>query len=236
MKTSVNGIGMVAVALSAFAIIPACVNEEGMDTTPLKEPTAAFAAPQGTDGDTTKACATRPDLASSFSLANGSWGSWQACYQLCPAGAFAYGTYLRSESSQGIGDDTALNGIQLDCYDRFSGAYMGFVTSQLGPWGTWGPRAVTNPYVVGNPIVGGQMLVESPQGAGDDTAANAVVLLALNGTISQPPVNTGWGSWQPLRACPTGQAVCGVNTRVEASQGAGDDTSLNGIAFACCTF
>src|SRR6185436_3874136 len=134
MKASVNGIGMVAVALTAFAIIPACVSEEGMDTTPLKEPTAPFAAPQSTDGDTTKACATRPDWASSFTMASGSWGSWQACYHLCPAGAFAYGTYLLSESSQGGGDDTALNGIQLDCYDRFSGAYMGFVTSQLGPW------------------------------------------------------------------------------------------------------
>jgi hypothetical protein len=227
---------MVALALSAFAIIPGCATEEEMDTTPLKEPTAAFAAPQGTGGDTTKSCATRPDWASSFTLASGSWGSWAACYELCPAGSFAYGAYLLSESSQGIGDDTALNGIQLDCYDRVSGAYAGFITSQLGPWGTWGARAVTNPYVVGNPIAGGQMLVESPQGAGDDTAANALVLRALNGTNSAPPVNTGWGSWQPLRTCAAGQAVCGVTTRLEGSQGAGDDTSLNGIAFACCTF
>ena len=152
------------------------------------------------------------------------------------SGSFPYGAYLRSESSQGIGDDTALNGIQLDCYDRFSGVYMGFTTSQIGLWGTWGARAVTDPYVVGNPIIGGWMKVETPQGAGDDTAANAVQLLALSGTSSNPPVNTGWGSWQPLRTCAAGQAVCGINTRVEGSQGAGDDTSLNGIALACCTF
>jgi hypothetical protein len=236
MKTSVNGIGMVAVALGAIAFMPACSNEEGMDTTALKDPTAAFAAPQGTTGDTTKACPTRPDLASSFSLANGSFGSWQACYQLCPAGSFAYGTYLRSEVSQGGGDDSALNAIQLDCYNKTTGAYTGFITSQIGPWGTWGARAVTNPYVVGNPIIGGQMKVEGPQGLGDDTAANAVVLRALNGTNSTPPVNTSWGSWQPLRTCAAGQAVCGVNTRVEGSQGVGDDSSLNGIAFACCSF
>jgi hypothetical protein len=229
---------MVAVALGAMALVPAC-GMEGDDAgtaTPLTDPAAPFPALQGNEGDSSKACPSRADWASSYTLAAGSWGGWASCYSICPAGSFAYAAYLRSESSQGADDDTALNGIQLDCFNRTTGAYAGFVTSGQSNWGSWRARGTTNPFDVSNPFVGGQALVETPRGAGDDTAANRVDLVAKNGTWTSLSSATGWGTWQPVRSCAVGQAICGVSTRVEGSQGFGDDSALNGIAFACCNF
>lgn len=42
----------------------------------------------------------------------------------------------------------------------------------------------------------------------------------------------GWGSWSDQ--CGTGEAVCGVTTRVEGDQGGGDDTALNDLTLTCC--
>jgi hypothetical protein len=238
MKKSSGGITMVAVALGAMALVPAC-GMEGDDagtSQPLIDPATPFPALQGNEGDSSKACPSRADWASSYTLAAGSWGGWASCYSICPAGSFAYAAYLRSESSQGADDDTALNGIQLDCFNRTTGAYAGFVTSGQSNWGSWRARGITNPFDVSNPFVGGQALVETPRGGGDDTAANRVNLVAKNGTWTSLASGTGWGTWQPVRSCAAGQAICGVSTRVEGSQGFGDDSALNGIAFACCNF
>lgn len=238
MNKSSGGITMVAVALGAMALVPACGmgGDDGVTATPLTDPATPFPALQGNEGDSTKACPTRADWATSYTLAAGSWGGWAACYSLCPAGSFAYAATLRSESSQGPDDDTALNAIQLDCYNRTTGAYSGFVTSGQSNWGSWRARGVTSPYDVSNPFVGGQMKVEAPVGADDDTAANNVNLVAKNGTWTTLAAATSFGSWQPVRSCAAGQAICGVSTRIEGSQGIFDDSALNGIAFACCNF
>jgi hypothetical protein len=48
-----------------------------------------------------------------------------------------------------------------------------------------------------------------------------------------------WGSWHGWQYCPPKTYVCGARVRFEASQGAGsrdDDTAMNGIEFACCSF
>jgi hypothetical protein len=238
MKMRLNGVTMVAVGIASMTAFAGCDTGGGDGTeVALQDPTTTFIVDDGTPkGDTTKACASRPDVAGSVALGTGSWGSYQACYSFCPAGSFAYAATLRSEVGQGLGDDSALNGISIDCYNRSTGAYTGSITSNAGFWGTWGTRAVTNPYMTNNPFVGGQMKIEAPQGVDDDTAANAINLLAANGNWSTPSANTGWGSWGTVRQCPGGQAICGVNTRVESPQGGGDDTALNGISVACCTF
>ncbi len=47
----------------------------------------------------------------------------------------------------------------------------------------------------------------------------------------------GWGSWQGLTLCPRGYYVCGLEQRVEPSQGgSGDDTAANDIRMFCCPF
>ena len=48
--------------------------------------------------------------------------------------------------------------------------------------------------------------------------------------------NTGtWGSWSSTKLCPENYYVCGMQQKVERSQGrGGDDTAMNGVAFYCC--
>ncbi|KYF90592.1 hypothetical protein BE17_39470 [Sorangium cellulosum] len=51
-----------------------------------------------------------------------------------------------------------------------------------------------------------------------------------------------WGDWMPEMMCPVKEllgkrlktAVCGLETRIEARQGDGDDTGLNDMRVACC--
>jgi Vitelline membrane outer layer protein I (VOMI) len=44
-----------------------------------------------------------------------------------------------------------------------------------------------------------------------------------------------YGTWSPYAKCPTGSAVCGMQSRVEGRQGSGDDTAMNGVRLMCCT-
>jgi len=204
---------------------------------PLEEVTEMYPAVTSNVGMTEKSCTIpRTDVVGYITIGSGSWGSWQACYDFCPAGSFTYSVILRSESTQGAGDDTAMNGIAIACYNRTNGAYQGYVTSNAGYWGNWVAWANVNPYYTNNPFVSGKMKIEPSQGSGDDTAANIAALKSINGVWIQPDANTSWGSWNSETACPSGSAICGINTRVESTQGSGDDTALNGIAFACCSF
>ena len=73
-------------------------------------------------------------------------------------------------------------------------------------------------------------------GNGDDTAANNVHMNCKDGEKITAFVNTRWGGWTEYVYCPTGQAVVGIQTRVERNQGEGDDTALNGIRLLCSDF
>ena len=54
------------------------------------------------------------------------WGDWGKV-EYCPEGKWAVGFKLKTERSQGDGDDTALNGIALKCSDGK------WITSTVGP-------------------------------------------------------------------------------------------------------
>ena len=204
---------------------------------PLEEVTEMYPAVTSNVGMTEKSCTIpRSDVAGYITIGSGSWGSWQECYDFCPADTFAYSVILRSEPPQGSGDDTAMNGIAISCYNRWNGAYQGYVTSHIGYWGSWVAWAMVNPASTSNPFISGKMKIEPPQGSGDDTAANIVQLKSMNGVWIQPDTNSAWGTWNSETACPSGSAICGIKTRVESPQGSGDDTALNGTAFACCSF
>ena len=41
-----------------------------------------------------------------------------------------------------------------------------------------------------------------------------------------------FGTWS--QSCPLNSAVCGIEAKLEPSQGDGDDTSLNDIRLYCC--
>jgi len=241
----------VVVGAAFLAMLSGCAADVGAGTSPggseegaLEPNTQTFAAHQEKSGETEKGCTIRADAWKSGGSANfvtigvGPYASWTACPEWCPANSFVYNVALRSEAGLGsAGDDTALNAITLGCYDRTTGAYTGNITSTQAGFGSWLATATVLPYVVSNPVVGGNMKIEGPQGSGDDTAANAVQLQALNSSLVTPNASTAFGTWgASIQKCPSGFAVCGVETKVEGNQGGGDDTSLNGIAFTCCAF
>jgi hypothetical protein len=180
-------------------------------------------------------CPFRSDYVTSVTLGEGYWGAWPECFSWCPEAqgrSFAYSLWLRSEPSQGSNDDTGLNAVALDCYNQSDWAYRGYIESFVQFFGNWTAAAVCDTH----PIMGGEMKIESPQGGGDDTAANDLDALCANGQHLNPQTYTSWGTWRGFVGCPPGTAVCGMKTRVESKLGGGDDTALNGVQFACCNF
>lgn len=192
-------------------------------------------------GETKKSCGIgRGDWTSTAYVREGNWGNW-GCEDWCPANSFVHAFDLKSEASVGSGDDTSVNSISGWCFNRFSGQHTAFVTSAQGGWGSW--LGLGNPAVMcpnsNAPVAGGRMRWEPSLGQGvDDTAANSLKFACLGSPATEKEVihNTNWGSWGGQALCTGGSAVCGIQTRVEGSQGSGDDTALNGVRFLCCTF
>lgn len=165
--------------------------------------------------------------------ANGFWGTWGS-WMLCPAGEFVYGYRLKSEKNQDGGDDTGLNAVELKCKSPHTMIEKISISSSIGPYGSWS----NSQYCLGrdNPVTGFAILIEKPQGRGDDTAANDVDLYCRNGEFISAKVSTRFGNWKPKALCPSGQAVAGIKTRVEQPQGGDDDTALNGVHLLCKNF
>uniref|UniRef100_A0A670IYZ7 Vitelline membrane outer layer 1 homolog n=1 Tax=Podarcis muralis TaxID=64176 RepID=A0A670IYZ7_PODMU len=144
----------------------------------------------------------------------GEWGEWGKI-ESCPKGhAYGFSLKVKAERERGItGDDTSLNGIRLHCS---SGGVRGrhyHIVFFFCRWGEWTevkecPRGY---------LVAFALNVESPQGPGDDSAANNI----------QFSCGDGWS-----KRCTAG-AICGIQTKVEAPA-RGDSTALNGVRFFCC--
>lgn len=124
----------------------------------------------------------------------------------------------------------------------------GITTRQLGQrkvvvyhghWGTWGSwyGSGTGRWAA----CGAQLRVESPQGGGDDTAANGIKfrLCGLhsgknwNSQWTVTPTQGRWGGWTGMKMCPRNKYIGAVRIRFEDKQGGGDDTALNGLQIFC---
>ncbi|XP_052443390.1 vitelline membrane outer layer protein 1 homolog isoform X2 [Carassius gibelio] len=124
----------------------------------------------------------------------GGWGFWGEV-DMCPDGTYAAGFSLKVEAPVGQADDTALNGIRLYCVGsgNLTDSYPSYCkvqsdvarfrcsngVSQLGngtDWGDWGDWGDWSDTCEGTGICGLRTLVELPQGNGDDTALNDVIM------------------------------------------------------------
>ena len=83
----------------------------------------------------------------------GYYGDW-GIQQFCQNGGYAVGFATKVEGAQGDGDDTAMNGLKLQC----SGG--DFIASALQVWGSW--NNAWNSCVSG--YTGAKVRVEGPQG------------------------------------------------------------------------
>ncbi|KAG9266126.1 hypothetical protein AMEX_G20631 [Astyanax mexicanus] len=171
-------------------------------------------------------------IKSTLTVPNGApWGEW-AQKEMCPKGYYAAGFSLKVEYPVD-GDDTALNGIRLHCVNSAKGRsqYSSYrtVTSGTGSWGTW-----TNiKWCWSGLMKNFQLRVEPPQGNGDDTAVNNVRFqCTAGGEITGE--GTSWGDWGGWSKWCSATGICGIQTKIEGSQGSGDDTSLNDVRFFCC--
>ena len=87
------------------------------------------------------------------------WGRWGGT-QYCPAGSYVQGANIKAEGSQGGGDDTSVNSVQLHC--RKGSTTVRHITSSQGPWGHWrGYRGCRSGFIKGVRICS-----EPPQGGG----------------------------------------------------------------------
>ncbi|XP_063302510.1 vitelline membrane outer layer protein 1 homolog [Pelobates fuscus] len=159
----------------------------------------------------------------------GPWGNW-GTLQTCPPGLKASGFRLKVEESQGRGDDTALNGIELYCTSGPTTDRNHSITSTVGPWGKW-----TVPIWCRNGFLYRfQLRVEIPQGKDDDTAANNIKFWCTDGSALEGQ-GLDWGDYgTPSSTCTRG--ISGMVTKVEPSQGNDDDTALNDVQFECAEY
>jgi len=152
----------------------------------------------------------------------GHWGVWGPT-ETCPTGMYVVGAKEKIQAKRGGSDDSALNEIVFFC-DWHSHE----IRSSYGPWGAWGGNAMckhSHDFVIGFKI-----RIESRQ-AGDDTSANGVRLYCQSDT-ELIPGDGHWGSWSHIYKCREGEAVAGIQTRVEPRH-PHDDTSVNGLNVIC---
>ncbi|XP_064425655.1 vitelline membrane outer layer protein 1 homolog [Latimeria chalumnae] len=158
----------------------------------------------------------------------GPWGEW-TWKETCRDGTYAIGFSLKVEGSQGDGDDTALNGIRLHCSTLNSNLQSYPIESGSGPWGSW----TSDVWCPDGYLTAFQLKVEPHIGRGDDTAANDLKFRCSTGHIIEGHGGP-WGGYGPWSQSCSDGGICGLETRIEGSQGRGDDTALNDVRFYCC--
>lgn len=99
-----------------------------------------FESSQGSGDDTAtngfifKFCKLSNWSSQNTMMFSGLWGDWKG-WAMCPTGYFVNGFQVRFEKSRGDGDDTALNGLKIQCINlQFS---KSVVTVYEGNWGDW---------------------------------------------------------------------------------------------------
>lgn len=179
------------------------------------------------------------------------WGNNNQKSGVCPPGSYAYGFRQRVERSQGRGDDTALNGIHLNCRN-IGGSRRGGVI-QVESERRWGSLGNWSYCPTGMWISGYRLKVESYQdnwrantasriidlnfSNRDDTGTNAIEFKCRTADWRRQVViktnNDGnWGTWTNWIEARPGLFVTAIHAHIEKPQGRGDDTAMNQVWFS----
>ncbi|NWV43147.1 VMO1 protein, partial [Grantiella picta] len=99
-------------------------------------------------------------------------------------------------------------------------------------FGDWIPAVTCPP---GERLESFRLQAEAPRGTWDDTAANDLQVTCSGGDVLDGGGNDrgSWGEWSS--SCPMSCGVCGLQTRVDPSYDAYDDSGLNDVRFYCCS-
>ena len=169
------------------------------------------------------------------------WGVWKK-KELCPPDTFAYRFALRAEAHYGAaGDDSALNGVKFYCKSK-TGDQRGDITSGIGREGSW-TKAVgctkEDEFLVGYRFKAEVSSNNADNWFGENFDAYCEKGEQLKGA-DLPLDNGNWptgGQWSSETRCPTGAAICGMQTKIESFRGwTGDDAGLTDVKIYCCKF
>ncbi|OXA45847.1 Vitelline membrane outer layer protein 1 [Folsomia candida] len=163
------------------------------------------------------------------------WGGWGEA-SFCPVGAYATGLEVKYEEI-GRGDDTAINGIALQCAYGSGQPVYHSPRSKEGHWGNWKKCRCSNDAI--DRVRAFRLCVQQPQGIKpDDMSAYGLYYhCGISGqktcVLENRKVKDGICSdWI---SCPGKyKRICGLRTQVEDRQWSGDDTALNNVDFYCC--
>jgi len=165
------------------------------------------------------------------------WGNTEWCKK----GSWADSIKVKMAPYQGGGDDTALNGIKLQCR-RKSGSRSNMISSKFGPQGSW----TTSEECKGNHFVNAinfrfEGMKKKTSGKNenvdkeDSSGGNGLDFQCSDGNGYTGTSNDGFtGDWSGYQKCPAGSYVCGVQTKVKEYRKQWDNTALNTIRFFCC--
>ncbi|OXA61411.1 Vitelline membrane outer layer protein 1 [Folsomia candida] len=150
------------------------------------------------------------------------WGDWGE-ESFCPVGSFAIGLRVKYEEFW-QDDDTAINGIGLNCA----------FPSKIGPNGIWEEcRCPASPFEA---VIGHRLCVLETQGAMDDVSAYGLYIICEKTGLHRCVREIDFGECSPEVVCPEEYPrICGIQTQVEDNQWwLLDQTSLNNVDFYCC--
>jgi len=123
----------------------------------------------------------------------GVWGGWKGM-KMCSPGKYIVGARVRFEDSCGYCDNTALNGLEIACRDKYwEGAET--INVYSGTWGGWKPWVY---FPLGHFGTAARVRFDDP--GGDDTALNGIQfessLITHNSvTCAGPPIGASDGAW-----------------------------------------
>jgi len=177
---------------------------------------------------------SRDDYGGSFVPRLENWkddphSTW-ANIEWCKKGSWADSIKVKMSHQQGGGDDTALNGIKLQCRKK-SGSRSNLIMSKSGPQGSW----TSSEECKGNNFINAINFRFEGMNKEDSTGGNGLDFQCSDGNGYTGTSNDGFtGDWSGYQNCPDDSYVCGVQTKVKDYRKKWDNTALNAIRFFCC--